>query len=82
MDVDASVVRLVDPDPDSGLGAILLCSMHAERLTAPSGWQIEDHRTGVSGGLAGLFGGEATTDELPAPGGRLLRRAFGNALPD
>lgn len=82
MDVDASIARLVNPSPNSGLGAVLLCKVHADRLTVPSGWQVDDQRADDSGGLAGLFGGESTVDELPMPDGRLLRRAFGNGLPE
>ena len=64
---------------DAGTQAIPLCQQHADRLTAPVGWQTSDERTTTPTGTGWLH---ERGDPDAAPEGRLLRRAFRSTTED
>jgi hypothetical protein len=83
-DSRATLVWIDALDPDRGTGAGVLCVQHADALTPPRGWHLQDRRTGrprlwedrpavPSGARRASSTGQATaaeTDppESPAPG--------------
>ena len=46
-DARAALVWLDVIDPRYGLGAGVLCERHADLLTPPRGWHLQDRRTGA-----------------------------------
>ena len=61
MDVKDLTFTVHDLDEVDGPGAIVLCSLHLDRLKAPRGWALVDSRTG--GNLIPLPQRPMTTDE-------------------
>jgi hypothetical protein len=45
-DARATLVWVDTLDPDRGTGAGVLCVQHADALTPPRGWHLQDRRTG------------------------------------
>ena len=43
----AALVWLDPLDPERGMGAGVLCARHADSLTPPRGWNLQDRRTGA-----------------------------------
>jgi Protein of unknown function (DUF3499) len=43
----AALVWLDPLDPERGMGAGVLCARHADTLTPPRGWHLQDRRTGT-----------------------------------
>jgi hypothetical protein len=43
----AALVWLDPLDPERGVGAGVLCARHADMLTPPRGWHLQDRRTGA-----------------------------------
>lgn len=75
-DVESRRATLVDPGEDGPMGALALCTRHAEHFGVPSGWELHDERTPLRAGLAVLFGAEEDEQPLADPHGPLMRRAF------
>jgi len=46
MDVKGLTFTVHDLDEVDGPGAVVLCSLHLDRLKAPRGWALVDSRTG------------------------------------
>ena len=61
MDVKGLTFTVHDLDEVPGPGAVVLCSLHLDRLKAPRGWALVDSRTG--GNLIPLPRRPMTTDE-------------------
>lgn len=61
MDVKGLTFTVHDLDEVDGPGAVVLCSLHFDRLKAPRGWALVDARTG--GNLIPLPERPMTTDE-------------------
>lgn len=61
MDVKGLTFTVYDLEEVEGPGAVVLCSLHLDRLKAPRGWALVDARTG--GNLIPLPERPMTTDE-------------------
>ena len=74
-DPAGATARLLDPDDDL-LGAVPLCTDHADRFNVPSGWSLSDERTDEPEGVALLLGVTNAEQTEPEPESPLLKRAF------
>ncbi|MEM9711950.1 MAG: hypothetical protein AAGA17_07005 [Actinomycetota bacterium] len=71
----AGSARLIDVDDDI-VGAVHLCSEHADRVNVPSGWALTDDRTEEPDRVAVLLGVNEVVEPEPEPDSPLLKRAF------
>ncbi len=74
-DPAGGAARLLDPVEDL-LGAVPLCTGHADRFNVPSGWTLSDERSEEPEGVARLLGVTDSGASEPEPDSPLLKRAF------